>query len=48
MEPSQVPKINQYKTALVGTKTPNTEHSSGNRNIHILTITLLSLLIRKT
>ena len=39
MEPSQVPKINQYKTALVGTKTPNTEHSSRNIDIHILTIT---------
>ena len=39
MEPSQVPKINRYKTALVGTKTPNTEHSSRNRDIHILTIT---------
>ena len=39
MEPSQVPKINQYKIALVGTKTPSTKHSSGNRDIHILTIT---------
>ena len=29
-------------------QTPNTEHSSRNRDIHILTITLLSLLIRKT
>ena len=28
-------------------QTPNTEHSSRNRDIHILTITLLSLLIRK-
>ena len=48
MEPTQVPKINQYKAALVGNQTPNTEHSSRNRDIHILTITLLSLLIRKT
>ena len=38
MEPSQVLKINRYKTALIGTKTPNTEHSSGNRDIHILII----------
>ena len=29
-------------------QTPDTEHSSGNRDICILTITLLSLLIRKT
>ena len=28
-------------------QTPNTEHSSRNRDIHILTITLLSHLIRK-
>ena len=38
MEPSQVLKINRYKTVLVGTKTPNTEHSSRSRDIQHLNI----------
>ena len=48
MEPSQNTQDQPIQGCFGEGQTPNTEHSSRNREIRILTITLLSLLIRKT